>query len=217
MHPPTNRGGTGSEVRETSQNQVRSLLPECREGLGRVWTKQGQWGQRGGDRTKDYTTSSARGSSVSPSSASAARREGLLRAERRPERKPGKCGTDPGVRACSSPRPGSPAARLHRSFLKSLHAHLSRKAEVSEGEADGPGPCGNSLEASHLSDSGNVNPFHRTDVHCACAIQKVGTERQGKQHYHVLPRGRGFTRSSSRNRHDNPAGRAGIFPLPWLW
>lgn len=82
-------------------------------------------GQRGRD-----TASSSKGSSIFLSSTwgmscpgRAAARVGWW------PRKPWRGGTDPGGLVCSSPQLGSPGARLHRSFLKSLHAHLPRKGE----------------------------------------------------------------------------------------
>ena len=95
--------------------------------------QQGQWGQRGGDRGTDGTTSPATGRSTSLSSA----RPCLMRpAGVRPSHKPRRSSTDPGVPVCSSPRPGSPGAQPHQSSWKSLRAHLRREGEVSEGQAD---------------------------------------------------------------------------------
>ena len=94
--------------------------------------------ENSGDRAEDYTTISARGRSASRAAPLQLGARGSSRQSCRPIRSRAE-GTDPGVPACSSPPPGSPAARLRRSSSKSLHVHLPRKAKVREGEGDGWG------------------------------------------------------------------------------
>lgn len=108
--------------------------------------------ENSGDRAEDYTTISARGRSVSPSSAPAAAGEGLVQAELPPNQKAGQ-------RALT---PVSPRALHHHRIAQRLgfidHLRKVFMSTCQEKQKSGEvrvmvgGLCGNSLEASRLSD-----------------------------------------------------------------